>query len=431
MTDVLDRLDGPVLDTVDADDVIRADDRPIRTAIAALSAGAAVIHVAMAPPHVGDSVVLGLGFVAAAWAQLATAWLALARPSRRLWSATILLDIALVGVWAVSRTAGLPFGEHAGHAESTNIVDLTCVAMELVALLLALRLTLRVRPSGSRVAARAMAIGIPLLVVGATTAALASPEARSHAHGDHGDAHAHAGIVDSSLTEKGFGTFMNGHEHAHVEVALDPATQAELDRQLAITREVAAQYPTVRDAIDDGYRRAGPYVPGLGLHMIKFSGDAGYLNVDGVVDDNDLRHPLSLMYDSEKADAELAGFMYYAATPVEPAGFPGRNDGWHYHENLCAVMSPDGFLDFPFGPDFGATKAQCDGIGGNLIDSQWMVHVWTVSGYDDMAAYGGVFAEMNPELACSDGTWFSLPFERWKDNPLNTCTSGEAGHPDL
>jgi hypothetical protein len=137
------------------------------------------------------------------------------------------------------------------------------------------------------------------------------------------------------------------------------------------------------------------------------------------------------MYASEKPDAELGGFMYYAATTVEPEGFPGRNDGWHYHENLCAVPSADGFFDFPFGPDFGATKTQCDSVGGNLIDSNWMVHVWTVPGWDDMADYGGVFAEMNPGFACSDGTWFSLPFERWGENPLNTCVSGASGSPEL
>ena len=211
---------------------------------------------------------------------------------------------------------------------------------------------------------------------------------------------------------------------------LDPATEKELDRQLAITREVAKQFPTLQSAVDAGYRRAGPYVPGLGLHMISFAGPA-YLNPDGVLSDDDLRHPLSLLYDGTEPDAELGGFMYYAATASEPAGFPGRNDGWHFHEHLCAVTAADGFLDFPFGPDFGATKAQCDTVNGYLMDSQYMVHVWTVPGWDDMSKYGGVFAEENPQFGCSDGTWFQLPFEQWKANPLNVCRSGASGHPEL
>ena len=159
--------------------------------------------------------------------------------------------------------------------------------------------------------------------------------------------------------------------------------------------------------------------------MIKFAGD-GYLNPDGVMDEVDLRHPLSLLYLGTEPTAELGGFMYYAATAAEPEGFAGRNDGWHYHESLCSVFTPEG-LDFPFGPDFAATKAQCDSIGGSLFDSQWMIHVWTVPGWDDMGDYGGVFAEMHPGFSCTDGTWFSKPFEEWKDNRLNTCASGAAG----
>lgn len=381
----------------------------------------------MAPPHVGDSAVLGAGFVATAWAQLAVAWAALTRPSRRLWWATIALNVAVIAVWAVSRTAGLPFGEHSGHAESLTIVDVTAVAMQLVAIFVALR-ALVLRPSTSRLSARALAVGIPILVLGAASVALASPAARSSAHGDEA-VHAVSPAV-SALEEKGFGTFMNGHPHAIIDIELDPATQEALDAQLAITRELAADFPTLQDAVDAGYRRAGPYVPGLGVHMVNFAGEA-YLNPDGVMDDEDLRHPLSLLYLGLEPDAELGGFMYYAATAVEPEGFPGRNDGWHYHEDLCAVPSPEGLLDFPFGPDFGATQAQCDGVGGNLMDSNWMIHVWTVPGWDDMADYGGVFAEMHPKFACSDGTWFSKPFEEWKDDPLNTCVSGAVGQPAL
>ncbi|HVM53326.1 MAG TPA: hypothetical protein VM262_09025 [Acidimicrobiales bacterium] len=426
MTDVLERLPEPLLDDAVAGDVAQPGDRSARTALAVVVALAAAIHVATAPPHLEDSTVLGLGFLAAAWAQLAVAWAALARPARRVWTAAIVLHVVLVAVWAVSRTAGLPFGEHAGHPEDVTIVDLTTVGLQVAAVLLAARLLL-FRGAGI---GRALAIGIPVLALGATSVALASPDARSHAHGAHGEAgdHAHGEATDA-LAAKGFGSFMNGHEHGHVEVVLDPATQARLDEQLAVTREVAAQFPTLQDAVDAGYRRAGPYVPGLGLHLIKFAG-AEYLNLDGVMDEEDLRHPLSLLYLSHEPDAPLAGFMYYAATAVEPTGFAGRNDGWHYHENLCAVPSADGFLDFPFGPDFGATQEQCDAVGGNLLDSQWMVHVWTVPGWDDMEGYGGVFAEMSPYLGCSDGTYFSRPFEEWIDNLYNVCSSGASAQLD-
>jgi hypothetical protein len=425
MTDVLERLDQPLSSHVPADDVDTSD-RSARTAFAALAVGGAAIHLAMAPSHLGESTVLGAGFIAAGWLQLSSAWLAVTKPSKRLWLGAIALNVALVATWAVARTAGLPLSGHAGEVEDITIVDLTTVALEVAALLLAVRLLLL---RGGR--SLLLGFGVPVVALVATTVALASPDARGHVEaGGHDDGHEEAAHVISpavaALEEKGFGTFMNGHAHDIVRTTLDPTTQAKLDEQLAITRELADDFPTLQDATDAGYRRAGPYVPGLGIHMVKFEGGA-YLNPDGVMSEDDLRHPLSLLYLGSEPTAELGGFMYYAATAAEPEGFVGRNDGWHYHENLCAVTGPDGLLDFPFGPDFGATKAQCDGIGGNLIDSNWMIHVWTVPGWDDMDDYGGVFAEMHPGFACSDGTWFSKPFEEWKDNRLNTCRSGAVG----
>lgn len=428
MTDVLDRLETEPIPTTDVSADIRADDLRPRITLAAVAVGAAAIHLAMVPAHVGDWALQGWAFLATAWIQLGIAFLAVTRPSRRMWLATIVLNSAFVGAWAVSRTSGFPFGPQKGVVESMNIVDITCVLLELTLVVGALGMVALPRSLRSS-RSRFFAPIIPIAVLGLTTGVLASPSATNHTHS--ADDRAHGGLViPASMTEKGFGTFMNGHAHAHVEVALDPATQKELDRQLDITRDVAKQFPTMQDALDAGYERVGPYVPGLGTHLINLKGGAAYFNADGVVDDEDLRHPLSIMYANEATDAEITGFMYYAATPTEPAGFPGRNDGWHFHENLCGVAGPNG-LDFPFGPDFGATKAQCDGVHGNLIDSQWMVHVWTVPGYDDMAAYGGVFAEMNPQLACSDGTWFSIAFAEWGAHPLNTCRSGAAGHPDL
>jgi hypothetical protein len=423
LTDVLERLDEPIPSYVPADDV-GSNDRSARTAFAALAVGGGVIHLAMAPGHLGESTLLGAGFIVAGWVQLTSAWLAVAKPSRRLWLGAIALNIVLVATWAVARTAGLPLSGHAGEVEDITIVDLTTVVLEVGAILFAIRLLLF---RGGR--SIFLGVGVPVIALVAASVALASPDARGH--GDAGHGHEAATPELAALQEKGFGTFMNGHEHGQVQVVLDPTTQAELDRQMAITSEVATMYPTVQDALDAGYRHAGPYVPGIGFHMIRFAGDPGYLNADGVVDDNDLRHPLGLMYAGEHPDSELGGMMYYAATAVEPEGFPGRNDGWHYHDNLCAVPSSDGFFDFPFGPDFGATKAQCDTVDGQLIDSNWMVHVWTVPGWDDMTDFGGVFAEMHPGFGCSDGTYYSLPFERWNENPLNTCVSGASGQPEV
>ena len=395
-----------------------------RYGVAALAAGAAAIHLALAPAHIGESHVLGWGFLVAAWIQLAIAVLAVTRPSKRLWLATIAASAAMVGTWAVSRTTGLPLSGHAGEVESMTIVDLTTVGLELATIVGAIAL-LAVRPSG-----KVLFPLVPVLAVAAASVAIASPDAR--AHGAGGDGHGHGAVASpehDQLLALGFGEFMNGHAHTQMEVVLDPASQAALDAQLAVTSETAALYPTVQSAIDAGYTPAGPYVPGLGYHLIKFAGP-DYLNTDGVFTDAELRSPLGLMYAGDELDSPLGGFMYYAATDVEPTGFVGRGDGWHYHEDLCMVVNADGKMTFPFGPDFGATKAQCDGVSGMLMDSQWMVHVWTVPGYDDMSDHGGVFAEMHPRFACSDGTFHMLEFEDWGDN-TNVCVSRAAGEPDV
>jgi hypothetical protein len=247
-----------------------------------------------------------------------------------------------------------------------------------------------------------------------------SDGAMDHSDGamDHGDSQAD---IDS-----GFAELKNGH-HAAIEVEpLDAATQAELDAQLAITREVAELYPTVADAKAAGYRRAGPFAPGLGVHMVYY-GSGAALNPDGVMDEADLRTPLSIIYDGHTDEAEIVGFMYYSMSKDEPAGFAGDNDTWHYHTNTCIVPAADGGIDAPFGADTEVEPGLCEKAGGTMLQqTQWMVHVWTVPGYEMADADGGVFGEANRALSCSDGTYHILPQEDWIEYPFNVCKSNPA-----
>ena len=45
--------------------------------------------------------------------------------------------------------------------------------------------------------------------------------------------------------------------------------------------------------------------------------------------------------------------------------------------------------------------------------------MWSVPGWGNTE--GGIFAEVNPELACPDGTYYQLPVEEWAASPLTTC----------
>ncbi|MCU0267266.1 MAG: hypothetical protein MUF83_01330 [Acidimicrobiales bacterium] len=389
---------------------------PGRVVLAALAAGAGVIHLVMFPSHLGESTVEGLGFALAGWVQVALAVGLLLRPARRLLALGATATAALLVVWAVSRTVGLPFGAHAGHQESASLVDLTTVGLE-VGFLVGAAVWSRhprlgvVGPDRGRLLGGATA----LAVLAVTTFALASPSARDHAagsHGDHGlatDGHDHGGDTVAA-DDNGLSLLTNGHQHATGEEPLDTATRAALTGQLSQTAVLVERYPTAADAEAAGYRRAGPYAPGLGAHYVPF--DDYVVNTDGDMDPEDLVAPI-LIYDGTTPDAPIAGYMFTHLGEEAPEGFPGPNDHWHFHTNVCLTTSPDGHVDAPLGADREVTKEQCDAYGGELIaNTGTMVHVWSVPGYESSR---GLFSEVNPALDCEDGTYYMIPIEELGD----------------
>jgi hypothetical protein len=239
--------------------------------------------------------------------------------------------------------------------------------------------------------------------------------------------HSAAGVTTTAVDDKGFSLLSNGHHHAIAWHDLDPVTQAELDRQLDLTRRAAARFPTLGDAAAAGYKPAGPYGPGAGIHYI--GGIPGAVTADGSLTDDALLNPGTLLFDGIGPDAKLAGLMYSVNTAVEPVGFVGTNDVWHDHIGLCIVISDKGIttaLSDEQNPTI--KEQQCPRVGGRYIkQTGWMMHVWTAPGYENP---GGVFAEENPLIACSDGTYFtSTAAERTALHPDNSCKSGAAGRP--
>jgi hypothetical protein len=414
MTDVLDRLEvlDPFTSPLQPQPTNRRerfDPSPAALWIAAsLSIAAGIIHLVMVPSHAGESLAEGVGFALAGWFQLVAAWLFLSRRVRTYLAPIAVANVLFIGAWVWSRTAGIPFGAHAGQAESVGFVDLTTVALETALLLWCALLVHRPRLGRDWArGARNIAVLAVVAIFGLTTAAIASPSARDHA------AHSH----DTPVDDKGLAALSNGHHHAiGAEQPLDAATRAELTHQISITQEVAKQYPTVAAAEAAGYRRAGPYSPGLGVHYIRPSG-AG-LNTEGVMTDAALREPLSIIYAGTNPDSPIAGFMYYAMSPNTPQGFAGPNDVWHYHTNVCLKYGANG-IDAPFGADSDVPADLCTRAGGQVLQqTQWMVHVWSVPGWESQQ---GLFGEVNPALACPDGTYYQLPQDQWPSHPLNVC----------
>lgn len=416
-------------------------DLAMRSALAALVAAAGVIHLAMVASHWNEWALEGAAMAAAGWIQLALAAAIVLRPSRGVLVGTVVASLVFTGVWALSRTSGYPFGPHADEAESVTAVDATVVVLELLAIV---GVVVVLAWPGLTVGGRGPRWAVPVLatatLIAVTTAVLASPSAADHAHDehdhdtevaatpvadhDHGDEPVAA--ADDDRTDEpsptadhdhgdepvaaegddlGLSLLTNGHQHDSGEVELDLATQLQLYGQLAATLELVDLYPTVADAEAAGFRRAGPFSPGLGTHYLP---PDGYYNLDGLMDPEDLRWP-TLIFDGVEPGSPLAGFMYTAVgSEEEPEGFVGPNDHWHYHTNVCIVFGPDG-VEAPLGADRSATQEQCDRYGGVLIDNTgYMVHVWTVPGYESSR---GIFSEVNPAITCPDGTYYTRPEE--------------------
>ena len=425
----------------------------LRATIAACALGAAAIHFAMVPTHMADWAPEGVAFVLTGWLQVAIAALVMLRCRRWVLLTAAISSAVFLAAYIVTRTSGAPFGPHQGVAEARAFVDVACAVLEGVVLVLASVAMWRPRATASwNHQALVFASIIPVAALVFATTAVTSKSASNHSHGCPkgqiptpkptlaagssaatstttttlaADGHNHAAPACVPENDNGFSLLGNGHHHAIVNNTLDPVTQAELDRQLAITREVAAIYPTVASAVAAGYKKAGPYSPGLGAHYTRST--MSELNPSGVMTDDALRHPLSLLYYGNDPDSQLVGFMYYSISPVEPTGFVGTNDVWHSHTNICLKNGPDG-VDAPFGADLQATPEQCAQVGGYMLkQTQWMIHVWTVPGWDNLS--GGVFQEENNKLGCSDGTFYVLPADQWADNPINICRSKAPGSP--
>jgi hypothetical protein len=155
----------------------------VRAALAAAAVGAGAIHLAVAPEHLTEFPLLGVGFVLTAAAQFLWAGLVLRRDSARLLRIGALGSLLFVGVYAVSRTVGLPLGPEAFEAEPFGTADLVCCGLELAVAAGALGLATSTRTLYSPLRARAATVLAALLVtVGASTAvALAAPGEHGHA----------------------------------------------------------------------------------------------------------------------------------------------------------------------------------------------------------------------------------------------------------
>lgn len=111
---------------------------------------AAAVHAAVVPHHLRESLLHACGLATIAVAQLVLPLLLRRRPTRLLLQAWALSCACVLGLWLVSRTAGLP-GEP---AEPVGLADGLCGLLEAVAIGTALVV---LRPGAARVRRRRVA----------------------------------------------------------------------------------------------------------------------------------------------------------------------------------------------------------------------------------------------------------------------------------
>lgn len=129
--------------------------------------------------------------------------------------------------------------------------------------------------------------------------------------------------------------------------------------------DYAAQFPTVADAKAAGWIQATVWTPGQGIHFADPTRLYGPFEPE---------RPNWLQYNGTAPSAALAGMMFLVDSGVTPpSGFPGANDHWHNHDELCIDADAT-----PFVIGEHVSDSFCEAMGGVNTDvsTQWMVHAW-------------------------------------------------------
>jgi len=127
---------------------------PILWVGALISLVAASIHVLVTPEHFQEWWGYGVFFLVSAVLQAVFALVVIGRPSRAVLIAGLVGNLAIVAMWVVSRSSGVPFfGPNVGEIEEIGVHDIVATAAEIVlVLLLAYALVARNRSGTTMIA---------------------------------------------------------------------------------------------------------------------------------------------------------------------------------------------------------------------------------------------------------------------------------------
>ena len=157
-------------------------------------AAAAGLHLAAFPEHLEEGVVIASFFAVCAVLQLGAAVVVSAGASLRARRVIILGNLAVIAIWVVSRTVGLPFGPDANVPEAISALDALSFMAEVVAIGGLVTMAYRGRaPARVWKAGPAAGLAVAMLLIAGTTMAFAPQE---HHHDGAPAAHVHPEHVE-------------------------------------------------------------------------------------------------------------------------------------------------------------------------------------------------------------------------------------------
>jgi hypothetical protein len=361
----------------------------LRRCAALLSAAAGVIHLAAAGDHTEHAWAAAF-FVVAGCLQIAWAGAVVSRPSPRWLLAGAAGSLVIVGLWLLSRTAGVPVVLGGEGAEPFGVADTVASLLEL-AVAGAAGLTAVLpgvaadaafdRRAGERATAVAGGVALLLLVPALVTTpaghhgdgtghtALAghaegghvhtaaehpvtAAAAHGHGHGSEvavaGGQHAHTGTGSSAAAAghghgAGAAAVHGPHQgashvehgpgaalHAHDGAACQPTAQeqAEADRLLAATTRTLTRYDNHNNALRDGFVPFPPVPADWSQHYVDFAA----LDDEHILDPE---HPESLLYAiTDKGYRPISALFILSHAGDEPPDTGGCLLHWHKHDEL-------------------------------------------------------------------------------------------------
>ena len=357
--------------------------------LAVISVATAVIHFAVAGAHFQEYWIYGVFMLVVAWLQLLWAIAAVVRPSRLLWYGGTILNVGVVAVYIVTRTAGDVIGPGAGSPEPAGFGDVLCTVLEAVVIagctwLLATRTDHQV--------GRWQLFMAPV-AAGAVVATLLS--AALVAGGPEMVMSASASTGSPASTGAGMGS-MSSIRLATATPAGD-ITMPDTNMQMAAGMRMASSTPCVAtptaaqqhaavSLVDTSWQdakkyqslaaaKAAGYVPITppGRPVVHYLNKSAYrATVQGGPVLN-LTEPQSLVYANTPGGAVLVAAMYITS----PGGSTPQPGGcltqWHVHTNLCLSRS----LGVTGVTRSGNSAATCPAGSQNRVTPP-MMHVWFV-----------------------------------------------------